>query len=1170
MNKPALNMEAAGPQEMASRPEQSAFVPANAGAGKTHVLVSRVIRLLLNGVKPERILCLTYTRAAAAEMSSRLFDKLSGWIALDDTALKERILLDTGQFEAADVRVEEARRLFTMALETPGGLKVQTIHAFCERLLQRFPIEAGVVPGFKVLSEQDSRDLMNAARAEVLVRGEGNIGRSVSILMRFTNEHSLPDLLKTLNKHGRKILQRYGGSNELSRLEADLEQVFGVAPGDTETTIIDALPGAVNSNTLQEVASLMATSTGKVNPEQASLIEQLLAASDPKEVWVLARKIVTNASGSLKADSKLVAGSFSNDHPECLETLLELKGLVSVTLDKINALTIKEATVALVHFGQETIKTFKRLKVAHAAYDFEDLVHQTVDLLSEKPDAAWVLYKLDGGIDHILLDEAQDTSPEQWNIINALTEEFFAGDGARPDTVRTVFAVGDRKQSIYSFQGAQPEQFDAMQQWYEARIRDAGSQFEKVELSHSFRSSRLILEAVDRVFKHEKAKAGVVSGLQPKVQHRDIGRYGEGLVEIWDLEVGNKDGEVDHFTPKRPLSDEPPHMRMAERIAETIRSWLKDSPRGMLTHDTPIKASDILILVRQRSYLMAAIVRKLKEKGVAVAGADRLKLLDHVAVQDLMALAQASILPRDDLSLACLLKSPLVTQDDGVSRFTDEELFELCHDRGTASLWQQLNAAVENGRPFLAARDRLLRWRSLAERTGVYEFFSTVLARGRGRQAMLGALGLEAADPIDAFTQLAIDYEAEHTPSLAGFLAWLEETQAEIKRDMDQAGGEVRVMTVHGAKGLEAPIVFLPDTCSVPDGKKTDKVLMADEVVPVWTLKTEFQTALTEELKAGAKNQALREYNRLLYVAMTRARHRLYVCGFVNKTSKDGDPKDDNCWYAMMLAALIGETPLLGEQINARGQRIWRGGTEQVPEVKQESGEDAPARPCEPPAAWGRVQAPPVDRPQKWLAPSRLGSEGDADDGWSSEVALSPLVPRNDKRFRRGILVHRLLQTLPELAPEEREAAARRYLKSNGANDKEIDATIDELTALFTDLRFARVFSGAGRPEVSIAAEIQGPDGSTVGMSGQIDRLLVDEDHVLVVDFKTNRPPPDSVDQVPEIYLRQLAAYSKALEQIYPQKTIECALLWTDAPQLMPIPKLLLDQAWQTSGITTV
>ncbi len=732
-----------------------------------------------------------------------------------------------------------------------------------------------------------------------------------------------------------------------------------------------------------------------------------------------------------------------------------------------------------------------------------------------------------------------------------------------------MFAVGDRKQSIYSFQGADPKVFDGQREHYQQAVADAGGQFTPIELQTSFRTATHVLEAVDLVFACEDTRDGVVSPGQPAVKHIPSRIHDEGLVEIWDVERQPPASSPDSWLPPEADGEgpqQPASVRLANAIARKIAGWLYTEPLEQLAPGRPVRPSDILILLRERSSLMEAIVRALKDNNVPVAGADRLRLLDHIAVQDLIALGRFAVLPEDDLNLASLLKSPLLLRDDG-QRFTDDDdMFHLSHGRGSNTLWQRLEREASSGKGYATAVGKLTRWRTDAARTGVYRFYANVLSRDRGRAHILSAIGLEAGEPVDAFLQQCLEYERTNLSSIAGFIAWLEATSANLKRDMEQGAGEVRVMTVHGAKGLEAPIVFLPDTCTKPDGRKVAGVLYDTDAagLPVWRIRKDFAVEATTMLEAEQMAAMQREHNRLLYVAMTRARDRLYVCGFLKSKKADGwqdEQPVDGTWYHAIRRALVeaGQT----SEVDDAGKTIWRFGSGAI---RSTGKPDEPVRsnPAVALPGWATLNVPAVERPLRWLSPSRLGEADAASgaDGWSSEVALSPLAPAQDRRFRRGSLVHRLLQSLPDLPAGDRDAAARRYLARNGVEDPELSATVSEVMALFGDARFAGVFSADARAEVSMSAMVSPPGAASFGISGQIDRLLVTADKVLVVDFKTNRPPPDDVEQVPAAYLRQLAAYAHVLHGIYPSRTIECALLWTDVPKLMPVPQSMLDKAW--------
>jgi ATP-dependent helicase/nuclease subunit A len=1164
-----VKAEASREQHKASSPLVSAFVSANAGAGKTHVLVGRVIRLMLEEVEPERILCLTYTRAAAAEMSSRLFETLSKWIAKPDEELISEIHRTIGHVEFKREKLDLARRLFTRALETPGGLKVQTIHAFCERLLQRFPVEAGVMPGFSVLDETAERELLDEARARVLADGAPGLAACVETVVNHASEQTLVDLLAALVAQRGKLLP-FASSNRFTELRARLNGKLGITDADDPDIIRSDFVRDADWRELGDVAEQLREFSNKTNEAQAAAIDAARQAPTAKEKFSLAAAFLLTAKGERKAETSLLTAKCTAKYPDALELLQDTQADFVAANNRIKALSVRDATEAIVAVALAVIGEYEILKQQASAYDYADLIGRTNELLNKGEAAAWVLYKLDRGLDHILIDEAQDTSPEQWDIVDAIAEEFFSGEGARSGVGRTMFAVGDRKQSIYSFQGAEPEKFEERLQSYRRKVEEAEAEFEDVGLLTSFRSSTAVLQAVDMVFSYPDVAKGVVPQGGTPVEHKPSRLEAEGLVEVWEIERQPKSGSPNPWNVDDEHEAEtvagPANVRLAHRIAQTIKRWLdKDRPE-MLAPGVPVSPEHILILVRERASLMEAIVRELKDAQVPVAGADRLRLLEHITAQDLMALGHFSILPEDDLTLASLLKSPLLARDDGERFNDDDDIFPLAHQRGMSTLWQRLHDAVAAGKPYAQALARLEAWRAEAGRTGVYRFYSGVLSRDRGRAAFLKAIGHEAGEPVDAFLQQCLDYEREGLSTMAGFLAWLEATATSLKRDMEQGSGEVRVMTVHGAKGLEAPIVFLPDTCSKPDGKKVGSILFDasdDDPPPVWRLKKDFEVEYTKDLKDAAQEMLMEEYNRLLYVAMTRARDRLYVCGFKKSRKTDGwetDEPDEGTWYHSIRRALVDSGI---EATGDAGSRIWRLGSGRIGDMERKGITLADA-PVELPD-WAMRPAPPVARPERWLAPSKLAEIAETDDGWSGEVALSPLAPREDRKFRRGELVHRLLQSLPDLPMEKREAAARRYLARNGVEGTALEETVGEIMQLFADARFADVFSPHAQAEVSVAGLVEPPEAERFGLSGQIDRLLVTDSRVLVVDFKTNRPPPSSLDAVPEGYLRQLAAYAHLLSRLYPGRQVECALLWTDAPSLMAVPQDMLDRAWRAA-----
>ena len=529
-------------------------------------------------------------------------------------------------------------------------------------------------------------------------------------------------------------------------------------------------------------------------------------------------------------------------------------------------------------------RDYRRSKRRAGLLDYDDLIESALGLLRTY-SAAWVHYKLDRGIDHVLIDEAQDTSPSQWGLVEALTQEFFAGEGAR-EVTRTLFAVGDPKQSIYRFQGAEPARFEVMRREFERRAQDAGQGWQNVALEVSFRAAPVLLEAVDMVFAGEDRLDLGLEG--PAPAHKPSRSGAGGRVEIWPLEMGEKREAGDPFDPPMDyLREDAAETALADRVARRIAAWL-DRGEPVAPGGRRMRPGDIMILLPRRSgrAFIPRVIAALKQAGVPVAGIDRMTLADELAVMDLAAIGDFALLPEDDLTLATVLKGPLFG-------FDDEALFELAHGR-KGTLWAALGKrrGTERFGPCFKALSALL---GKADYIGVHAFFAGLLAEGGLRLKIAARLGEEANDPIDEFLNAALDYERRHPPSLQGFLHWLRSGEAEVKRQLDQRDpDEVRVSTVHGAKGLEAPVVILPDTTGIKTARN-DPHLLRDGDLLLWppskgkdTIDPYSKPVLEAHRKADDE-----ERRRLLYVAMTRAADRLVVCGWNNS----GRDLPDDCWY---------------------------------------------------------------------------------------------------------------------------------------------------------------------------------------------------------------------------------------------------------------------------------
>ncbi len=1158
-------------QSTASNPQNSAWVNANAGTGKTHVLTLRVLRLLLAGTRPERILCLTFTKAAAAEMSKRVFDRLAGWVTMDETALRKDLSEVTDAPVTKDL-TELARRLFAHAIETPGGLKVQTIHAFAERLLQRFPLEAGVPPDFKILDDTAARDLKAHAIEATLTSAtsapKSLLGKALDVIIRYAADSQFDQLISKAVEE-RKWLEATAHItprefvDELRAMETFLRQQLGVRASVAVADLHSDCASVLSESDLRELSALLATG-GKTDIGHATKLSAALADLDHRrrsdilgDYFLIEKGEATRKSLMTKALVQASPGL----HDRCQraqENFFKFS-------QEMRALTLVESSLALYQLAGHVLRHYAAARNSAGALDFDDLILKTRDLLtSENGQAQWVLFKLDGGLDHILVDEAQDTSPEQWDIISELAREFFSDVGAGTVT-RTVFAVGDEKQSIYSFQGAAPEMFAAMGQRFADLATHAQRTWKRVPLTLSFRTVATVLASVDRVFRDPERTPGLTAG-NASIEHV-ANRIGHaGLVEIWETEKWDDAAAADPWQPLSDTKEQSPANRLADRIAETIKSWI-DGGEHLLSENRPIRPGDILILVRKRNPFAVPMVAALKRRGIAVAGSDRIKLTDQIAVQDLMVLGDFLTLPEDDLALATVLKGPLFNLDD-------HDLLDIAYGRGQKTLWKALIEKAGAKPEFTFAAETLKRWRAKADFAPPFEFFSGILDRDGMREKMLNRLGPEAADVIDEFLDLALSYDESDPPSLTQFLARLRAANPEIKRDMDHGRDEVRVMTVHGAKGLEAPIVFLPDTCTTASGEDASSRLVKLGDLPrpaglaepiVWTVKGTSRVPAVANARTAKDARDTAERNRLLYVAMTRARDRLYVAGFESKRGRA-----TGCWYEVISDAL---TPSMPEIDLGNGKKIRRAEAPQisVPEKpKREKGAEREARTR---PEFARTRAPVEPKLSVPLAPSRL--EPYAPDAEGEPTALqkpdraatndspSPLSVGGANRFLRGTITHALLQHLPSIDENLRAEIAKAFVERRGAAlPPKIRASIvKETLGVLQDPAFAAIFGPKSVAEAPLAAVIPRPSGKgpALDLSGQIDRIAITDTEVLIVDYKTNRPPPFDVHQVADAYLYQLAAYRLALGEIHSGKAIRAALLWTDGPRLMEIPTNVLD-----------
>ncbi|MEM7499407.1 MAG: double-strand break repair helicase AddA [Pseudomonadota bacterium] len=1171
-------------QRLAADPARSAWVGANAGSGKTRVLTHRVARLLLAGSRPERILCLTYTKAAAAEMQSRLFEMLGGWSMAEDATLAADLAALTGGAAPGGDRLAEARRLFAEALETPGGLRIQTIHAFCEQLLRRFPLEAAVSPRFAVADDRRADALAEtvtrAQGAAASAAGEGVIDRIAQAL----GEDALGSLQNAI------AAARTQFPATPAEIEPRLAAHFPTGALEGEAAAIAEALDRLDWPGIAGLATDLAAQPGKNGQTVAAQMQNALIAqrdgNADAALTALIRAFLTDTSSAgyqpkkgswavSKSTEEALPGS--RDRYDTAATAVQ-EGIVTAACARLAA-----RTGDLNAFAVDWLARYAAAKSAGGLLDFDDLVRRAQGLLAAPGLAPWVLWKLDGGIDHILVDEAQDTAPAQWDVIGALAEEFLAGQGVRTDRPRTVFAVGDEKQSIYSFQGADPQVFGARRAAFRETLAGQGGLAEPA-LERSFRSAPGILAFVDRVFEGPAGRGLVQDGSAPR--HEAHHSAAPAQIDLWEPVLGEKvERDEEWWSPVNLPWPGNAKLRLADLLAQEIARMCAEDmlPGRDGGPGKPLGPGDVLVLVRRRDLLARALVRRLKTLGVPVAGADRILLTAELAVQDLLAALRVAALPDDDHALATLLRSPLCdVSEDG--------LFALAHARPPGERLSARLEATAAAHPRAAGlvRDLIAR----ADFLRPYELLERILVRHEGRARLIARLGAEAEDAIDELLIQALAFEAEAVPSLAGFLAWLERGAVEVKRRPGRDAGAVRVMTVHGAKGLESPVVILPDTLGEPGGGgrqgPTLLPLPGGGNRPPLMLWAEGSAKRDDPLAAGARKaeraRQTAEHKRLLYVALTRAETRLLIAAAgdpgkgedaADETADPGAPAAAKAavWYRMLSAAMDRSPdarPLPGgEAPSGAIPGLRRLGSDPV----SRSHASATASSSDPKLAlklpsWA-AKSPAEPRRQR-LTPSSLAPE-EIDDSAEDHPTIGPTATtepvRRDREAarRHGVAVHRLLEHLPALPAAERDTAAARVLAGLGL-DPTAAAALREAQGVLKAPFAAEIFGPGSYAEVSLGgtlAPMEEPTGASTPplFLGRIDRLIVSRERVLAVDFKTDAAVPPA-GTPPGGYLAQLGAYAAGLARLYPNRSIALAILWTALPRLDPIPRAAAAEAF--------
>ena len=1146
MSGPATVQPLDGNQRHAVAPDETVWLSASAGTGKTQVLSSRVLRLLLQpGVEPSQILCLTFTKAGATEMAARISATLAQWVRLPETELFRR--LDAIGAPADPDTLRRARMLFAAVLDCPGGgLRIDTIHAFAQWLLGAFPQEAGLLPGSRPMEDRERTLLSRQVLAHVLVGAEQEAGdpqllqAAADLSLRMGADEVEAFLLRCAE--ARDVW--FGTGHWQEPLRPRVNQLLGL-DADADQSLVAALcdDAAFDTMSLRRCMAANAAWKAKTGQDAAAVIADWLACAPEVRARGLDGlfAVFFTQKGLPRASTSL--DKIDPDYPG---HVARVGAAIAAARAAAALLALAERLTPALRLGRAFALAWDAAKLREGLIDFDDQIRRAAELLNTSALGDWIRYKLDRRFDHILVDEAQDTNAAQWRIIDALTGDFFAGLGQRDGKMRTLFVVGDYKQAIFRFQGTSPENFeaarrrvkDAMFGAYEAtkdqRIaeQDRPRRLREYGLDRSFRTAQPVLDFVDRAI----AQIGHDSFGLPERPERHEGEARPGHVVLWrpiGQEAGELDGDELEDGPEGWLSR--PDRQLADRIARQIRHWMEAGfplVKGGARRAGP---GDIMVLVRKRRELAGLIVARLHAAGVPVAGVDRLRLGAPLAVRDLVAALRFAVQPRDDLNLAALLVSPLLG-------WTQEQLLADGYRPQDLRLWDHLR---RSGHPSVDTLVELLGRADFASPQALLHWL--LVGPWQGRSKLVARLGREANDPIDELLNAASAYAATSTPSLVGFLAWFDAGEGELKREASHGGAVVRVMTVHGSKGLQAPIVILADAAGNPADRRGMKLDLPEpdapgqhgdaRKIPLPSLRKEERVGRVAAEYAAAEVAEQQEHWRLLYVAMTRAEEALFIGGALGLREKE---PAENSWYAKLRALFESDAWLDDDIWQARLE--WGAPAEPVAAAPLEQ---LPLP--EPVPAWLVAPPPAEPRPARPLAPSSLGDD----------VAPDPPFPPGAGAVaaRRGVLVHKLLERLPEVASERRAEAARRWLGKNAADFVE-DARAElvrSALAVIDHPDWRELFAAGGLAEVPIAALVGGQV-----VAGTIDRLLIAPDRIRFVDFKTARRPPASLAEVPLATLRQMAAYAAALEAAYPGRAVEAGVLYTAAPRLIELPATAL------------
>ncbi|CAK6508316.1 MAG: exodeoxyribonuclease V subunit beta [Rickettsia endosymbiont of Ixodes ricinus] len=835
-------------QQQASDPNYSVWVSASAGTGKTKILTDRFLRLLITGVEPSNILCLTFTNAAAVEMQARINSRLKYLSLCNAEKLEKELFLMSGD-KPSPQETENAKTLYNKILNSNEPLNIYTIHAFCQKILKIFPLEAGITPEFKILEETKLQDIFLNIRNELYLSDEHN--DLIKVLLNRFHEITLQDIF-----------------TEIIEQKIKFKKLF-------------------THKTISKEISNKRLALGQLNNIYDE-IENLFAEYD---LEIKAQEIFFTKDG--KKRKSLLSKELTRKYPKLL---LELEKITSeiYRLDELRRIEeLEYHTNLLTKLAHIILKKYDSYKEENNLLDYDDLIYYTEKLLNNKTMHKWLLHKLESEINHILVDEAQDTSPPQWNIITTLITEFNAADKQqnvipwlvhsiqekikkdwipRFDRGMTIFIVGDDKQSIFSFQGADLHNFSLVNEQLKANLTSTNKKFKNITLEYSYRSCAEILQFTHNVLKNIKSDyPSLFLSNNPLISSL---RTHQGIITVWPLVISEKQEELFWALPEDYENSKSAADLLIKKIVNFIKEQI-ESKEILPSTASRIYEKDFMILVRKRDEFSNNLIKELSRAKLKVEISDRINLKENLTIMDLISVAKFVLLPDDDLNLAGLLKSPIIGMNE-------QQLYELLVNKNDNSLWDNLSAYEE----IYTKLNSLI---EIYKISTVENFFDLVVNNLNLREIFYAYNGDDSDDMINELLTLSKNYVNDIDNSLQGFIAWFENNDIYIKRDMKHSD-KIRVMTIHGSKGLETPIVILCDSTTLPIS--SNKFIWDDKGEMFFSANIVDTPTFLQKLKDAEKLKDLQEYIRLLYVAMTRAKDQLIICGFSNKAAIP-----ENCWY---------------------------------------------------------------------------------------------------------------------------------------------------------------------------------------------------------------------------------------------------------------------------------